>query len=161
MSFHKNFQKWQALADPRNCPVCQNHPMPPGMVDIVELPHSWLSTEIVDCLKGACHQVAKYHVLELYELSDQELLGFMKDVQVSARALKAVTSAAKINYEIHGNSLPHLHVHLYPRYMDDPFPGQPIDDHQKKRWYSDEEFMGFVNEMREKIDFFSIDLLSS
>ncbi len=34
----------------------------------------------------------------------------------------------KINDEIHGNAEPHLHLHLFPRYLDDPFPGAPIDD---------------------------------
>jgi diadenosine tetraphosphate (Ap4A) HIT family hydrolase len=32
-----------------------------------------------------------------------------------------------MNYEIHGNTIPHLHMHLYPRYSGDPFEGEPID----------------------------------
>jgi diadenosine tetraphosphate (Ap4A) HIT family hydrolase len=32
-----------------------------------------------------------------------------------------------LNYEIHGNSLPHLHMHFFPRYRGDQFEGQPID----------------------------------
>ena len=31
-----------------------------------------------------------------------------------------------MNYEIHGNSIPHLHLHLYPRFSGDPFEGRPI-----------------------------------
>ncbi len=125
--------------------------MPEGMVDIVELPNSWLSAEPVECLKGACHLMAKQHVIELYELHNDELLAFMKEVQLCARALKTVTNAVKINYEIHGNSVPHLHVHLYPRYRDDPFPGKAIDYSQRKRLYSDEEFKAFVGEMQKII----------
>jgi len=30
-------------------------------------------------------------------------------------------------YEIHGDAIPHLHVHLYPRQVGDPFEGGPID----------------------------------
>jgi diadenosine tetraphosphate (Ap4A) HIT family hydrolase len=44
-----------------------------------------------------------------------------------ARELRAVTRARKINYEIHGNTLPHLHAHLYPRFEGDPFESRPID----------------------------------
>jgi diadenosine tetraphosphate (Ap4A) HIT family hydrolase len=33
----------------------------------------------------------------------------------------------KINYEIHGNTVPHLHVHIFPRHEGDPFVGGPID----------------------------------
>jgi diadenosine tetraphosphate (Ap4A) HIT family hydrolase len=151
MSFHANYEQWLAMTEKENCPVCQQLPMPEGMVDIVELPNSWLSAEPVECLRGACHLTAKQHVIELYEFHDDELLAFMKEVQLCAKALKTVTNAVKINYEIHGNSLPHLHVHLYPRYRDDPFPGKAIDYNQKKRIYLDEEFRAFVDEMRRVI----------
>jgi diadenosine tetraphosphate (Ap4A) HIT family hydrolase len=151
MSFHSNFEQWLAMTERQNCPVCQQLPMPEGMVDIVELPNSWLSAESIDCLKGACHLVAKQHVIELYELNDDDLLAFMKEVQLCAKALKTVTNAVKINYETHGNSVPHLHVHLYPRYRDDPFPGKAIDYSRKKRLYSDEEFKIFVGEMQKAI----------
>jgi len=105
----------------------------------------------LECLEGACHLIAKRHVVELYELDDQELLSLMREVKLCARALHKVTGAVKINYEIHGNTVPHLHIHLYPRYVDDPFPGQAIDYHQKRRWYTDAEFGVFVTRMRKEI----------
>jgi diadenosine tetraphosphate (Ap4A) HIT family hydrolase len=33
-----------------------------------------------------------------------------------------------MNYEIHGNTVPHLHMHLYPRYSGDPYEGGSIDN---------------------------------
>lgn len=35
-----------------------------------------------------------------------------------------------MNYEIHGNTIPHLHMHLFPRFDGDPFEGRPIDGRQ-------------------------------
>jgi diadenosine tetraphosphate (Ap4A) HIT family hydrolase len=122
------------------------------MVDVVERPHSWLNAQPVDCLKGACHVTAKKHVVELYELEETELLGLMKEVQGYSRALKEVTGAVKINYEIHGNTVPHLHIHLYPRYLDDPFPGRPIDYHRVCNQYREGEFEAFTAALREMID---------
>lgn len=151
MSFHTDFHTWLTLTDAQHCPICHQAPMPDGMEDIVELPHSWLSAEPVDCLKGACHLIAKQHVVELYELNDQELLDLMKELQLCARALKVVTGAIKINYEIHGNTVPHLHIHLYPRTMDDPFPGRAIDYTQKRNWYQAGEFEDYVSRMRREI----------
>jgi len=90
-------------------------------------------------------------VIELFELDEDELLGLMKEVQRYARALKHVTGAVKINYEIHGNSLPHFHIHLYPRYLDDPFPNQAIDYQRKINQYAGDEFQGFVTAMRKEI----------
>jgi diadenosine tetraphosphate (Ap4A) HIT family hydrolase len=44
-----------------------------------------------------------------------------------ARALIGAYRPLKMNYETLGNSLPHLHTHLIPRYADgDPRPGQPF-----------------------------------
>ena len=31
-----------------------------------------------------------------------------------------------MNYDMLGNSLPHLHTHVMPRYADDPRPGWPF-----------------------------------
>ena len=151
MSFHDNYDQWQSLTQVENCPVCSQQDMPEEMLDIAELPHCWLSAEPIECLKGACHLIAKRHVVELYELDDRELLSLMREVQLCARALHKVTGAVKINYEIHGNTVPHLHVHLYPRYRDDPFPSRAIDPSQKRRWYTDVEFDSFVTRMRTEI----------
>jgi hypothetical protein len=32
-----------------------------------------------------------------------------------------------MNYEIHGNSIPHLYMQFFPRYRGDRFEGQPIN----------------------------------
>ena len=93
--------------------------------------------------------MAKLHVIELYDFSDAELLAFMKEAQVTARVLKQVTDAVKINYEIHGNTVPHLHMHLFPRYVDNPFPGGPIDYRRvDPPVYQAGEFVQFVQAMQ-------------
>jgi diadenosine tetraphosphate (Ap4A) HIT family hydrolase len=153
MSFHTDYDSWIKMADPQHCPVCQAAEMPSQMVDVVELPHSWLVAEPVECLRGACHVIAKRHVVELYELDESELLGLMREVQCYAWALQTVTAAVKINYEIHGNSAPHLHLHLYPRYLDDPFPGRAIDTGHKIDQYAPGAFECFVSQLRAAIAF--------
>ncbi|MFW6064765.1 MAG: HIT family protein [Candidatus Natronoplasma sp.] len=152
MSFHSNYNEWKEMNELENCPVCNSDSMPEGMIDLYELEHSWLNSEPVECMKWACHVTAKYHGPELHDLKEEELFGFMKDLQIYSKALKEVTSAVKINYEIHGNTLPHLHVHLYPRTMDDPFPGKPIDyDEKRDDIYEEGEYDGFVKKMRQKL----------
>jgi diadenosine tetraphosphate (Ap4A) HIT family hydrolase len=51
----------------------------------------------------------------------------MRDIQKVSKALSVVTAAVKLNYEIHGNTLPHLHMHFFPRYPGDPFEGRAIE----------------------------------
>jgi diadenosine tetraphosphate (Ap4A) HIT family hydrolase len=66
------------------------------------------------------------HVNEPTELNDDEAAGYWAEVLAVARALIAVYNPLKMNYETLGNSLPHLHTHLVPRYTADPRPGQPF-----------------------------------
>jgi len=66
------------------------------------------------------------HVSEPTELSDAEAAGYWAEVLTVARALIGRYQPLKMNYETLGNSLPHLHTHLLPRFPDDPRPGQPF-----------------------------------
>lgn len=152
-SFHFRYPQYAAWADPENCPVCHAEESDNPPVLIKEMEHSWLECEkeAQGCLFGKCHVLSKVHSVHFYDMAESDMAGFMSDVQKAARALHKVTGAVKINYEIHGNSMPHLHVHLFPRYLDDDFPSGPIDYRKTEPspYESDEEFEWFVGRMRE------------
>ncbi len=65
------------------------------------------------------------HVAEPTDLTAEEASGYWMEVLTVARALQRHYQPLKMNYETLGNSLPHLHTHLVPRYEDDPAPGRP------------------------------------
>lgn len=62
------------------------------------------------------------HVVEPTELSDAEAAAHGGEVLRVARAIQAVLEPVKLNCDVLGNSVPHLHTHLVPRYADDPRP---------------------------------------
>lgn len=66
------------------------------------------------------------HVVEPTELSDAEGSAYGREVLAVGRALQDVFAPVKINYNVLGNSVPHLHTHIVPRYADDPRPGWPF-----------------------------------
>ena len=106
------------------CVICDSPSGAPADV-LVGLSHSWVTAPADACLPGYVCVVARFHVTEPFELTDgaawwQECMGV-------ARRLKRALGSPKLNYEIHGNTVPHLHLHLYPRYQGDPFVGKPID----------------------------------
>jgi 8-oxo-dGTP pyrophosphatase MutT (NUDIX family) len=70
--------------------------------------------------------VSKAHAVEPFEL-DNRGVAFWTDAMRVAAALEAHYGPTKMNYEIHGNTIPHLHMHLYPRRVGDAFDGGPID----------------------------------
>jgi len=66
------------------------------------------------------------HVAEPTELSPSDAAAYWLEVVRVALALEAHLRPVKMNYNLLGNSLPHLHTHLVPRYADDPRPGWPF-----------------------------------
>jgi diadenosine tetraphosphate (Ap4A) HIT family hydrolase len=66
------------------------------------------------------------HVVEPTDLSHEEAAMYGREVLIVGRALETTFSAVKMNYNVLGNSVPHLHTHLVPRYANDPRPGWPF-----------------------------------
>ena len=117
-------ERWQALVDGRECPICVRG-APLGV--LVERSASWITSGDRIPVKGYVCVVAKRHVLEPYELPSDERREFWEDVLFAAERVARLLHPMKVNYEIHGNSLPHLHAHIYPRFRGDRFVGGPID----------------------------------
>jgi diadenosine tetraphosphate (Ap4A) HIT family hydrolase len=66
------------------------------------------------------------HVAEPTEVSADEAAAYRGELLGVGRALEQHLQPVKMNYELLGNSLPHLHTHVMPRYADDPRPGWPF-----------------------------------
>ena len=105
------------------CPICASG----QPLDVIaELDAVWVSAPPVAVLPGYACVVARRHVEEPFQLPDDEMFAFWRESMAVARALSSLLEPRKMNYEIHGNSIPHLHLHLYPRFAGDPFEGRPI-----------------------------------
>jgi diadenosine tetraphosphate (Ap4A) HIT family hydrolase len=66
------------------------------------------------------------HVVEPTELSAEEAGAYWNELLRVGSALEKHFEPVKMNYELLGNSLPHLHTHVMPRYGNDPKPGWPF-----------------------------------
>jgi diadenosine tetraphosphate (Ap4A) HIT family hydrolase len=69
---------------------------------------------------GYCVLVARHHNSELFQLEESERHAFLDEMCLLAQVLSDVFRPLKLNYELLGNQVPHLHWHLFPRYADDP-----------------------------------------
>jgi diadenosine tetraphosphate (Ap4A) HIT family hydrolase len=119
-----NSSDWDNLRSGIGCPICLSG-QPNGVAH--DLGATYLTSQADAAMRGYCCVVMKRHAVELDELSEAEAAALMSDVRRVAGVLREITNCVKLNYEIHGNTIPHLHVHLYPRYRGDPFEGGPID----------------------------------
>lgn len=68
------------------------------------------------------------HVADPTELSPRETVAFWSAVRVAARAIQEVFAPCHLNYQLLGNAMPHVHVHIVPRYLNDPAPARPLGD---------------------------------
>jgi diadenosine tetraphosphate (Ap4A) HIT family hydrolase len=83
------------------------------------------------------------HVAEPTELSADEASAYWLEVLRVGRALQAHLQPVKLNYDLLGNSLPHLHTHVIPRYAEDPRPGWPFPFPDEKQPPHEEAQFGF------------------
>jgi diadenosine tetraphosphate (Ap4A) HIT family hydrolase len=90
------------------------------MIEITPLKVSTLYLFKEQTYRGRCVVAYRSHINELFELPDTELALFTQDVANAARAMKNSLGAAKINYGAYSDKLPHLHMHLVPKYPDGP-----------------------------------------
>ncbi|MEQ7129342.1 HIT family protein [Actinopolymorpha sp. B11F2] len=116
-------QDWQDRKSTAACPICRDG----GPTNVlVEFAASVACAGPSAPLPGYVCMVARRHVVEPFELPGLELRQFWDEAMLVARALNTLFTPAKINYEIHGNTMPHLHMHLHPRFAGDPYVGGPI-----------------------------------
>lgn len=122
MSSWKDPERWEAMRSGTDCPMCRSRPDA-----IAELERSWVLIGPNDPVRGYACLVFSRHAVELHDLGSEEGAAFMRDAQRLSAALAVLTEPIKLNYEIHGNTVPHLHMHFFPRYPGDVFEGRPID----------------------------------
>ncbi len=106
------------------CPICESG-VPRDV--LVDLRATWVTAPREAPLPGYVCLVSKVHVVEPFQLPDPNRRLFWEEVLAVGEAVQRATGSPKLNYEIHGNTIPHLHLHLFPRYAGDPYEGSAID----------------------------------
>jgi diadenosine tetraphosphate (Ap4A) HIT family hydrolase len=74
---------------------------------------------------GYCVLMARDHATELSQLGPTRA-AFLEEMALLAAAVEACFRPHKLNYELLGNLVPHLHWHLFPRAAADPDRVRPV-----------------------------------
>ena len=130
--------RWDALVRGEDCPLCAELRAPDEANDhgypVADLDMSRLRLATNQTVAGYCVLVCTRHVREPFELGRQERTLYFEDLMRAGRAIEMVFGSIKLNFQILGNEVPHLHTHITPRYYGDPAPGRPLDPlHQVHR----------------------------
>jgi diadenosine tetraphosphate (Ap4A) HIT family hydrolase len=93
---------------------------------IAELDHSYVILNRDQFFPGYTLLFSKTHVTELFHLDRRVRGELMEEVSRTAKALFDVFRPDKINYELLGNMVPHMHWHLVPRFASEKVWPRPI-----------------------------------
>jgi diadenosine tetraphosphate (Ap4A) HIT family hydrolase len=66
------------------------------------------------------------HVAAFTDPSSNELADYSQDIQTVGLIIERVFRPCHVNYLLLGHIVPHLHVHVVPRYLDDAAPERPL-----------------------------------
>jgi len=128
-----------------DCPLCRKlaecRELPPGEV-VWEFPGSVAFLGPWQYYHGYCVLVARTHARELFHLGEAARRAYLDEMCVLAQAIDGAFRPRKLNCEMLGNQVPHLHWHVFPRSADDPEALQAVwlaldragrDEGQKRR----------------------------
>lgn len=104
-----------------DCPFCKKLDAPESWVadDIVwEFPNSIALLGPWQFYTGYCVLISREHASELHHLGPKRE-AYLAEMTLLAEAIEQSFTPHKLNYELLGNVVPHLHWHIFPRYADD------------------------------------------
>jgi diadenosine tetraphosphate (Ap4A) HIT family hydrolase len=107
------------------CPMCSRW-NDDADLRVIELEHSLVVLNRDQYFPGYTLLFTRQHATELFHLDRSVRIGLMEEVSCVAGALFGVFRPDKINYELLGNMVPHIHWHLVPRYSREPLWPRPI-----------------------------------
>ncbi len=135
---------WDRQKNGADCSVCRSRASA-----LAEPLASWVLVGPDDPVRGYACLVFSRHAIELHELTSAEGNAFMADIKRVSAAIAGIVKPVKMNYEIHGNTAPHLHAHFFPRYEGDQFEAGPINPKVAMRpAYAPGEFATFRERLR-------------
>jgi diadenosine tetraphosphate (Ap4A) HIT family hydrolase len=112
-----------------DCPFCRKLANSEALADadvVWQFPHSVALLGTWQFYHGYCLLISRRHATELSQLGEDERQAFLGEMCALARAIEEAFRPLKMNYELLGNQVPHLHWHLIPRYRTDPEYLKPV-----------------------------------
>ena len=135
------------------CFYCdKDQPLYDLMIEVCKLSTSTVYLFREQTYRGRCNVVFNRHEGNLFALGDDELSCFFLDVAKTAKAINKVFSPGKINYGAFGDKMPHLHVHVVPKYEGEAGWGGTFEMNPQKIYLSDDEYDRMIKDIKNNIE---------
>jgi diadenosine tetraphosphate (Ap4A) HIT family hydrolase len=148
---------WDELKRGVGCPLCAEPRRSEFRWFVRSLRLSSLYLSKGQTYRGSCELILDgRHVNYISELTLDEWSLVAQDLRDSERSLRRVFVPDHINIERLGNTVPHLHWGLFPRYRNDGRWGQPIwtttRSEMKQEFLADDEYASYVRQLQQVLD---------
>ena len=147
---------WFEMKQGIQCPLCAPRPRSNEYVYFVhQLGVSSIYLARNQTYLGTCSVVYDpAHVSRPSELDAVSWGRFSADVWTVEAAESRTFQPDHINLECLGNSVPHLHIHVIPRYRSDPSWGHPVGVRELRELFAtpDEEYEKLAVRLRESLN---------
>lgn len=101
------------------CNYCsKNEALNNLMIEIGQLRVSTLYLFREQTYRGRCIVALNEHETEFFHLSQDKQDAYMRDVAQAAAAIEKAFQPDKINYGAFGDTMPHVHFHIVPKFKD-------------------------------------------
>ncbi|MDO5297962.1 MAG: HIT family protein [Clostridia bacterium] len=118
------------------------------MIEVASTPAATIYLNRDQKHPGRCIVALNSHKTEYFQMSDSERNAFFEAVARTAEAIDKVFHPNKINYATFGDLVPHVHVHLVPKYEGGLQWGSPFDDSVEKKLLTESEYAGMIDKLR-------------
>ena len=138
--------------DIQSCGYCNGpEALEKVLLKVTDLPYSTVYLNRNQLHRGRCVVAFHKHKTEYFQLDKDENAGFFADVGLTAQALYELFQPQKINYATFGDLVPHVHVHLVPKYVDGAQWGIPFQDEPKK-FLDDSEYRKLIEQIKKELE---------
>lgn len=118
------------------------------MIEIGQMRVSTLFLFKEQTYKGRCVVALNEHQQEFFHLSQEKQDAYMRDVAQVARAIESAFKPNKINYGAFGDTMPHVHFHVVPKYENGAAWGKMFEMNPGETYLTDEEYQEIIDKLK-------------
>ncbi|MBE6904789.1 MAG: HIT family protein [Ruminococcaceae bacterium] len=132
-----------------NCFYCEKtEKLDSLMIPVIELQYSNVYLNRDQKHKGRCIVALKEHKTEYFQMTAEQNAGYFAEVSLTAQIIQNIYHPDKINYATFGDMVPHVHVHLVPKYQDGLQWGEAFHDDVPKETLTDMDYQKIVEKLQ-------------
>lgn len=121
------------------------------MIEIGQLSVSTLYLFREQTYRGRVLVALNHHEREMFLLPEDTRNALMADVAQAAQAVEKAFNPGKINYGAYGDTMPHVHFHIVPKYEGGEQWGTTFVMNPGQVYLSDEEYAGLIEQIRQQL----------